>query len=124
MNKTTAGYIVMILGSASILWAIVHLGSRLKAPADWSGHWTVVQPSGPNPNAGIQQSGRYLVLNLPGRPPESYKLEQEYGRLVGHERTLRASIEQGSWGTQLTLVDVAAPQSTIRLWREAGYAPR
>jgi len=126
MNRTTLGYFVMIVGSAALIWGIIHLGSKLKAPPDWSGQWQIVDSGKPARNAMIYQSGVYFVLKLEGQPSESYKLRrtEDSLRLVGSHRTLAAAVDRDSWGTQLKLSDPNNPSSSVRLWRDSANAPR
>ncbi len=74
MNRTTGGYILMILLCGSALWGILHVGSTLKAPPDLSGQWAVVETGKPDRQAVIQQSGVFVVLTVEHEKPQRIDL--------------------------------------------------
>lgn len=82
MYRATAAYALMIALSAAALWGILAFGSRLAAPTDLAGRWSI-NPSdaGPNPmfpdSFSIDQSGRFAMLRRDGHPPIAFTLQTQ-----------------------------------------------
>jgi hypothetical protein len=78
MYRATVVYALMIVLSGLILWVIIAIGSRLTAPPDLAGLWSVdPSDSGGKPMVGnfsIEQSGRFAMFRFDGVPPVAYTL--------------------------------------------------
>ncbi len=108
MNRTTGGYILMMLVCGAVLWGILHMGIKLQAPTDLSGNWAVIEPGKPNRHAVIQQSGVFAVLTVENEKPTKFRLDQ---------MVLSEHLSKTNAGTELHL-------SPYRLWREAKDASK
>jgi hypothetical protein len=108
MYRATAAYALMMLLAGAALWAILSIGSRLTAPADLAGVWSVAPSnSGHNDVLGtsfsFKQSGRFAMLCLDGRDPIAFTLvKQGPGRDAG---SVRLDFE----GRSGTLTAIGAP---------------
>jgi hypothetical protein len=63
MSRATIVYIVMLLACVAGVWAILRAGSRLEAPTQLSGAWSIVAED----PALIEQLGSTLTLEQSGR---------------------------------------------------------
>ena len=107
MNRTTGGYIVMILVCGVTLWGILHVGSKLKAPTDWSGQWQWIAEGQPSVPVTIEQSGEFFHIRVGTGPSRSYTLEtrEDYSLLNGTDQVLVANYMFAKEGKTLHLDD-------------------
>lgn len=126
MNRTTLGYFLMAVFAGGILWGILRVGSRLKAPPDLSGKWQVIDATPPR-EVEIQQSGVYFHIRVDAGPTKPYKLEHARGGywLIADDElqdTLAVSYEADGSGKSLTLLDTAYDHPALAL-RQAAPNP-
>lgn len=66
MSKASGAYVTMFVLLIAGLWAIMHIGTRLQAPADLHGAWVVAWDDGgraaPFNQLTIEQSGLFVDL--------------------------------------------------------------
>jgi hypothetical protein len=83
MSKANSVYILMLAAFVIGLWTIVSLGSiYLHAPADLAGRWELRPPDSsqetrPAHILSIQQSGRFLQIDLDGKVYPMKMIRQE-----------------------------------------------
>ena len=89
MSRATAVYLCMLAALVGGLWAVLRLGSGLRAPPDLSGRWELqpLDPAGPERPAGEERLGRSARVDQSGR---FFRVEFERGRVL-NLRLLRAS---------------------------------
>ena len=108
INRTTGGYILMLLLCGGALWGVLHLGSSLKAPPDLSGQWAVVEAGKPDRPAVIQQSGVFVVLTVDHEKPQHIDL---------NDPQFSEHLSKSDRGTELRI-------DSYRLWRETKDASK
>ena len=69
MSRATLVYILMIVFGVGGVWVILGAGTRLRAPTDLSGAWSVggedpTVPEALGETVAIEQSGRFIRLNF------------------------------------------------------------
>ena len=82
MYRVMAAYALMVVVSGAALWAVLAIGSRLSAPTDLAGTWTIdpldAITDGLTPgNFSIDQSGRFAMLHVNSRPPFPLTLQTQ-----------------------------------------------
>jgi hypothetical protein len=90
MRKTQVTYLVMMLIFAAGLWAILRIGTHLRAARNLAGEWQVAESSSeltPPGRLSLHQSGKFLTGTLRSRGKE-IRLS---GELEESQFTLRAA---------------------------------
>ena len=81
MNRGTIVYILMFIAAGVGLWAILGIGSRLRAPTDLSGRWITEAnadvPAWVGDAMDVEQSGRYFRIRFAGGRAFDMKLAEE-----------------------------------------------
>jgi hypothetical protein len=82
MYRATVVYALMLILAGAALWAVLALGSRLKAPTDLAGRWTVDSADAGHSDQipdtfSFEQSGRFAMLRLDGRAPVALTLQNQ-----------------------------------------------
>ena len=76
MKRSTLLYVGLFCIAGFILWGVIAIGNRLKAPRDLSGIWRV-RGDTPDAESGevvrINQSGRFLSVTLGEREPMEFR---------------------------------------------------
>ena len=77
MRRSTFFYLSLLLFLVLGLWLVIHAGSRLSAPQDLSGLWTVESSSLHSfHSVGIEQSGRYFQISFDSAAPIDFQMAE------------------------------------------------
>jgi len=121
VHRTTFGYFVMAVVAAAMLWGVLHLGSRLRAPFDFSGQWYVHHLDEKTVPVKIEQSGIFVHISVAQGRPKAYVLEQLDQELVlkGADQTFEVHRMGNASGDYLNLVDKSADANSLYLVQDA-----
>jgi hypothetical protein len=100
-NRATIVYGIMILFSASGVWAILSFGQRLIAPEDLAGKWTLESrrdTTQPAPgDMTVQQSGKFFQIAFENGPKLNLVLEEQSPLSVSDGQPVTLALGDGPW---------------------------
>jgi hypothetical protein len=101
LNRASIVYGLMILLSASGVWAVLSLGQNLTAPEDLAGKWTLesrlvsTRPGGGEMT--VEQSGKFFQISFDKGPKLNLILEEQSASSSATGPTERVALSNGPW---------------------------
>ena len=117
MNRGTAVYFLMFVALGVGLWAVLHAGARLDAPADLSGYWEVrgADDDGIDPVGKwiqLEQSGKYFRVRFEAGRRMDMKLVEQTRQNTADGRTVVSRLVGKRW---TITIDANLDQETARV---------
>jgi hypothetical protein len=100
-NRASIVYGIMILLSASGVWAVLSIGQGLVAPEDLAGKWTLesrLPGTQANPHEmTVEQSGKFFQIAFQNRPNLNFVLDEQSRVPTSDGSLVRLSLSDGPW---------------------------
>ena len=100
-NRAGIVYGIMILLSASGVWAVLSIGQRLIAPDDLAGKWTLetllISTRPDVQEMTVEQSGKFFQISFENGPKLNLVLDEQSFSSSSAQQSVRLALTDGPW---------------------------